>query len=184
MLPFRPMLATASGLPPGAGWSYEVKWDGIRALVWVTRDGVHAVTRHGKPLTEQFPELAAAAGSVPPDTLLDGELVVLGEDARPAFVEVRRRMALRRPHLIAAAAPATLMVFDARSSGASTCAPVPSRRGDIASRRWICRPASATSPSTRTAPPSCKRRAASGSSAWSPNALGPRTDAVFGHPSG
>ena len=37
MLP-RPMLATsASALPVGPEWTYEVKWDGYRALA--TKDG-------------------------------------------------------------------------------------------------------------------------------------------------
>lgn len=105
------MLVSTGDLPTGDGWSYEVKWDGFRAVAHITNAGVTVSTRHGKSLTVQFPELQDV-GDVPAGTVLDGELVVPGVDGRPVFGEVRRRMALRNPKLIKASVPAMLMVFD------------------------------------------------------------------------
>jgi bifunctional non-homologous end joining protein LigD len=57
-------------LPSGSGWSYEVKWDGFRALV-STEDGLRVRSRRGWNMTEAVPELVA----LPPRLALDGELV-------------------------------------------------------------------------------------------------------------
>lgn len=39
----RPMLATAGALPSGAGWAYEFKWDGVRAVSYLEHDRVVGV---------------------------------------------------------------------------------------------------------------------------------------------
>ena len=55
-LPTSPMLAKPGPLPTGPGWSYEVKWDGFRALV-STVDGLKVRSRRGWNMTEALPEL-------------------------------------------------------------------------------------------------------------------------------
>lgn len=46
---WRPMLATlASEAPMGPGWSYEIKWDGIRALVLVADGRVEVTSQIGR----------------------------------------------------------------------------------------------------------------------------------------
>jgi bifunctional non-homologous end joining protein LigD len=50
------MLAKPGPLPSGPGWSYEVKWDGFRALV-STVDGLKVRSRRGWNMTEALPEL-------------------------------------------------------------------------------------------------------------------------------
>ena len=91
-----PMLATAGTLPRGARWVYEIKWDGIRALVAVRADGSVAITtRLGNDATASFPELAglgpllAAAGVT---ALIDGEIVAFGADGRPSFARLQQRL--------------------------------------------------------------------------------------------
>ena len=56
-----PMLATSTDvLPSGAGWAFEPKWDGYRALVRV-RDGEATLrSRSGNDLTSRFPGVARA----------------------------------------------------------------------------------------------------------------------------
>jgi bifunctional non-homologous end joining protein LigD len=58
---YRAMLATLSdGLPRGSGWTYEIKWDGYRALGYV-RNGVATLrSRRGNDLTERFPAIGKA----------------------------------------------------------------------------------------------------------------------------
>src|SRR4051812_9221780 len=85
----QPMLATGGELPTGAGWAYELKWDGVRALAVVSqaRPGWRLYARSGADITAGYPELAALAAAVRAtdidDVVLDGEVVALGEDGRP-----------------------------------------------------------------------------------------------------
>src|SRR3989442_1552919 len=54
-----PMLATPGAeLPTGPGWAYELKWDGVRALVDVSPDGMTIVSRRGNDVTPAYPELS------------------------------------------------------------------------------------------------------------------------------
>ncbi|HEY6798022.1 MAG TPA: non-homologous end-joining DNA ligase [Kineosporiaceae bacterium] len=112
------MLATAAdpgrGLPAdGREWAYEVKWDGIRVFADL-HDGVLRLTsRRGNDVTPAYPELAALA-TAHPDALLDAEVVVL-RGGVPSFEAIAERMHVRdrqRARVLAAVAPATLIVFD------------------------------------------------------------------------
>ena len=45
---FSPMLAMLATSPPiGPDWLYEVKWDGVRALIFIDKKGVRMVSRQG-----------------------------------------------------------------------------------------------------------------------------------------
>jgi bifunctional non-homologous end joining protein LigD len=50
------MLSRPGPLPSGSGWSFELKWDGFRALV-STEDGLRVRSRRGWNMTELLPEL-------------------------------------------------------------------------------------------------------------------------------
>ncbi len=108
------MLATAiEALPRGAGWAYEFKWDGVRALVDVTDSRVRITSRRGNDVTAGYPEIVAQASEVG-DTLLDGEIVAF-VDGRPSFERLQGRMHLRAKREVAAmaaTAPVTFVVFD------------------------------------------------------------------------
>jgi len=67
----------------------EPKMDGFRLLL-STVDGIRAYTRHGNDVTDRFPELSLL--SVPPGTVLDGEMIVTGDGGRPDFEAVIRRL--------------------------------------------------------------------------------------------
>lgn len=73
-------------LPKGANWTYEIKLDDFRVVAVRAADQVVLYSRHGKLLTTQFPQIAQELEkSMPPDTVLDGELVALDDDGRPRF---------------------------------------------------------------------------------------------------
>jgi len=118
MGPVQPMLATAAdavrGLPAdGAQWAYEVKWDGMRVLADLHDGVLRLVSRRGNDVSAAYPELAGLAGAHP-DALLDAEVVVL-RGGVPSFGALAERMHVRDPRkaaAMAAAAPATLIVFD------------------------------------------------------------------------
>ena len=101
-LPASPMLARTGCLPTGGSWSYEVMWDGFRALV-STENGLRVRSRRGWNMTTRVPELS----ELPPGLVLDGELVAFDDDGRPHFPLLSRRI-LNDDRAI----PVTLMIFD------------------------------------------------------------------------
>lgn len=82
-----PQLATlADHVPSGTGWIHEYKYDGYRLLLSVGDGAALAWTRGGKDWSDFFDELTeAAAATLPPGCLLDGEAVALGPDGKPDF---------------------------------------------------------------------------------------------------
>ncbi len=53
------MLATAADhLPVGTGWSYEFKWDGVRALAAIEAGKVRLYARSGAEITKAYPGAA------------------------------------------------------------------------------------------------------------------------------
>jgi bifunctional non-homologous end joining protein LigD len=108
-----PMLASPGPLPAEPGWAYELKWDGIRALVDVSPDGLKIISRRGNEVTSAYPELAGIA-AVCPDMLLDGEVVAFRE-GRPSFATLQSRMHVRsaaQAQRLAAHTPVMFLAFD------------------------------------------------------------------------
>src|SRR3712207_3108617 len=91
------MMATiASTLPKGEQWSYEVKWDGYRALLLKDRRRVRLLSRNLKDLSADYPSIAAAAPRICDDEcMLDGELVALDQHGRPSFQALQHRSVKR-----------------------------------------------------------------------------------------
>jgi bifunctional non-homologous end joining protein LigD len=85
---YRPMLATLTeALPRGDEWTFEIKWDGYRALGYVRNGEARLVSRRGNELTGRFPEVAKALEKAvrSPECVVDGEVCALDEDGRPSF---------------------------------------------------------------------------------------------------
>lgn len=110
MLPFEPMLLTRAAKPPsGTEWSYELKYDGWRAILETRRNTLRVWSRNGHDITARFPELAPLRRMLPA-CVIDCELVVLDEEGHPRFDWMHRK---KRPN-------ATLVAFDAlRARGRS-----------------------------------------------------------------
>lgn len=116
--PLKPQLArSARSLPddPPGSWSYEPKWDGFRALAFRDGDTLELQSRNGRPLTRYFPEIALPAGSF----VLDGELVIEGEDGREDFDALSQRVhpAASRIARLAQEIPARYVAFDLLAEG-------------------------------------------------------------------
>ena len=115
--PLRPMLATAGLPPPGPGWAFEFKWDGVRAIVAAGGGEVRLWSRNGNDITAGYPEIArgdlpAGVGTAR-SVLLDGELVALDGGGRPDFGLLQQRMHLRHPDPeLVARVPVSLYLFD------------------------------------------------------------------------
>ncbi len=143
------MLAVPSkALPRDDGnWGYEMKWDGMRALVGVDRGDVWITSRAGNDATGRFPEVTAIADDLGPvDALLDGEIVALDSDGVPSFERLQPRMQAHGAAAVrerAAHQPIVYMVFDVLwLAGHSTCElPYRERRAlldrlDLAGPSW------------------------------------------------
>jgi bifunctional non-homologous end joining protein LigD len=110
----RPMLAVA-GSPPevSQGWSFEFKWDGVRAIVAAAGKRLRVTSRNGNDITGGYPELFAAELGAEHALLLDGELVALDHDGRPDFGLLQQRMHVRPPSSeLRSRVPVRLYAFD------------------------------------------------------------------------
>lgn len=82
----KPMLATLVSEPfDDPQWSYEVKWDGYRALAYINKGSVSISSRNNKSFAEKYYPITAALSKWSFDAVLDGEIVVLGEDGKANF---------------------------------------------------------------------------------------------------
>ena len=73
-------------LPRGSEWIFEIKFDGFRVIASRPyRDGVTLWSRNHNNLNRKFFYIADALGFLPPNTLLDGELVALDAQGRSQF---------------------------------------------------------------------------------------------------
>jgi bifunctional non-homologous end joining protein LigD len=109
-----PMLATAGPLPRDDDrWSFEVKWDGVRALAHVAGGQVRLTSRNGNDITGTYPELRGLGTELGArQVLLDGEVVAL-RDGRPDFGLLQSRMHVGRPSpALVRDTPVTYLVFD------------------------------------------------------------------------
>jgi ATP-dependent DNA ligase len=126
--PVEPMLSKLSeAVPEGAGWLYEPKWDGFRALVFRDGDETLIQSRDGRPLDRYFPELAAPIrASLPERCVVDGEVVIAGPDGLDfSALLLRIHPAASRVALLAAETPASLVVWDLLAIGDEDLRPVP-----------------------------------------------------------
>ena len=92
-----PMLATSVEKPfDDPEWLFEIKWDGYRAIAFITKGKVRLVSRNQNDLTAQYPELQNLAASIKAETaILDGEIAALDEDGRSSFSLMQQRTGIR-----------------------------------------------------------------------------------------
>lgn len=95
---------------------FEVKWDGVRALLFVDGGGAgyRLHSRHRQDLRGRYPELEPFA-ALPAGCVLDGELVVLDAAGKPDFpAALTRENARRRDRIdqLARERPVVFVAFD------------------------------------------------------------------------
>ena len=125
----------ADALPEGAGWQYEPKWDGFRAIASVERRAVSLVSKSGKPLGRYFPDVIALLETfLADDAILDGELVIpVGDHLSFGALQARLHPAASRVAKLVAQAPAQFVLFDCLKLGRRdlTGAPLRDRRAAL-----------------------------------------------------
>ena len=89
-----------------------MKWDGVRAVVYLGGTRLRALTRNDREVSASYPELRGLAAAESGEMILDGELVAF-RGGRPDFGELQQRMHVVRPGpALIAAVPVSYLIFD------------------------------------------------------------------------
>jgi bifunctional non-homologous end joining protein LigD len=112
-----PMLARPGTLPRDPErWSFEVKWDGVRALAYAQPGRLRLESRNGNDITASYPEVRGLLLQLGMHELvLDGELVAFDEQGRPSFGRLQSRMHVTAPAAVKrlqSSTPVVYAVFD------------------------------------------------------------------------
>ena len=87
------MLATQDEhIPHGDGWTFEVKFDGYRAIAYLRGGECKLVSRNGNDLTGRFPDVAKALVKAvrSPNAVVDGEVARIDTTGRTSFSELQQ----------------------------------------------------------------------------------------------
>jgi len=90
---YRPMLATQEEhIPHGEGWTFEVKFDGYRAIAYIRGGECKLVSRNGNDLTGRFADVAKALVKAvrSPNAVVDGEVARIDANGRTSFSELQQ----------------------------------------------------------------------------------------------
>jgi bifunctional non-homologous end joining protein LigD len=113
-----PMMAKpATDLPPNQRrWSFEVKWDGVRAIAYVQPGRLRLESRNLNEVTDAYPEIRGLIGALGMhEAVLDGEIVAFDDGGRPSFERLQRRMHVTSPSAVRrlqSSTPVVYAIFD------------------------------------------------------------------------
>lgn len=113
LVPFEPI--STENIPQGDNWIGQVKWDGVRMLLYFDGYDVNLFNRRLNNRNLQYPELSSitkycSAQSV----ILDGEIIALN-DGKPSFHHVMKRDSIRNEgnvKITQKRIPIIFMIFD------------------------------------------------------------------------
>ena len=86
----QPMLATLVDAPGDEpAWTYEIKWDGYRALGFVRKGKVEIVSRNNKSFNQKFYPVHDALKQWKINAVVDGEIIVVNEKGAADFSDLQ-----------------------------------------------------------------------------------------------
>lgn len=133
-----------------ADWQAEWKWDGIRAQLLVRGDGASLWSRGEELISDAFPELIAAARTLPPGVAIDGELMAwlpAADDPLP-FASLQRRLNRKSPSpKMQRDVPVALVAYDLLEHGGADI-----RNRPLSARRALLESILPRGPSLRLSP--------------------------------
>lgn len=112
---FKPMLLKEIAKPFNSkDYIFEMKFDGIRALIFTDGDEFYIQSRNIKDITYMFPELEPIKNLVKSKVIFDGEIVAFDKNA-PSFSKLQERLHLKNLKTIKLKSdyePVYFIVFD------------------------------------------------------------------------
>jgi bifunctional non-homologous end joining protein LigD len=97
-------------------WLFEPKMDGIRSLAYLSTGETQLMTRNGRDVTAQYPDVHMIHELVDQvNAVIDGEIVAFDQDGRNSFEALQQRMNLQNEREIKRAAaniPVSIVAFD------------------------------------------------------------------------
>jgi len=112
---FKPMLLAETSKPFNSkDYLYEIKFDGIRVIVYVSPSAIKIINRNLNDMTYLFPELVELKKKVTKKVIFDGE-IVSEINGLPSFSKLQERLHLKDNSKIKYQAvnnPVTFIVFD------------------------------------------------------------------------
>ena len=113
----QPMLARSGDLPRDEeAYGFEVKWDGIRTVLFCDHGHLHLQGRNFSDFTPRYPEVRELARELGARRLvLDGEVVAFDDEGRPSFERLQARMHLASDSAVKRRmrdTPVTYVIFD------------------------------------------------------------------------
>lgn len=110
-----PMLLKEADKPFNSkDYIYEIKYDGIRACIYVSPNSFQIISRNKIDMTNIYPELKSIQNLVDRDIILDGEIVSF-KDNKPSFSKLQERNHLKNKDKIKKESinnPVTFIAFD------------------------------------------------------------------------
>lgn len=111
----RPMLLIEKTKPfNNKDYLYEIKFDGIRALIYIDKEKIQIKSRNGKIMNELYPELLNIKSITNNKCIFDGEIVLM-DKGKPNFSKLLERNRLKNKNKInyyKENYPVTFVVFD------------------------------------------------------------------------
>ena len=112
-----PMLAKPGKLPADErNWSFEVKWDGVRAIAYAKPGRLRLESRNLREITDSYPEVRGILLQLGMrEAVFDGEIVAFDDTGRPSFGRLQQRMHVTSPasvRRLAASSPVVYAIFD------------------------------------------------------------------------
>ena len=112
---FTPMLLEEIDSPfDSKDFLYEIKFDGIRAIIFVSPTEFKIYSRNKNDITSLYPELEKIKTLVKKETIFDGEIIIM-DNGKPSFSKLQERLSLKSPKKIKSMAeenPVTYICFD------------------------------------------------------------------------
>ncbi len=114
--PIRPMMAKTGDPFDSDNHFFELKWDGLRALLFLKDGKLELQNRNLRDVTASYPEIQTVTKRIrAKKAIIDGEVVVLSKKGTPDFGKLQNRFGIEDPKRVETARranPVTYVAFD------------------------------------------------------------------------
>ena len=114
--PIKPMMAKIGNPFDSDNHFFELKWDGLRALLFLQDGKLELQNRNLRDVTASYPEIQTVTKKIKAKrAIIDGEVVVLSKKGSPDFGKLQNRFGIEDPKRVETARranPVTYVAFD------------------------------------------------------------------------